>query len=74
MMALAKCASNDLSVLVLEYPEIIIPEQGLKKLNWTRIFMLHDEQALQSSSELVWQIVRKLDAPACMILSNIDKL
>ena len=33
MMALAKCASNDLSVLVLEYPEIIIPEQGLKKLN-----------------------------------------
>ena len=51
MMALAKCASNDLSVLVLEYPEIIIPEQGLKKIEFTRIFMLHDEQALQSSNE-----------------------
>ena len=30
MMSLAKCVINDLSVQVLEYPEITIPEQGLK--------------------------------------------
>ena len=44
MMALAKCASNDLSVKVLEYPEMIIPEQGLKKIEFTRRV-----RALQSS-------------------------
>ena len=38
MMALAKCASNDLSVEVLEYPEITIPEQGLKKLKLLVLF------------------------------------
>ena len=30
MMALAKCVINELSVEVLEYPEITTPEQGLK--------------------------------------------
>ena len=30
MLALAKRFINDLSVKVLEYPEITIPEQGLK--------------------------------------------
>ena len=37
MMALAKSVINDLSVEVLEYPEITIPEQGLKKIEFTRL-------------------------------------
>ena len=32
-MSLAKCVSNDLSVKVLEYPEITMPEQALKKID-----------------------------------------
>ena len=36
MMALAKCFINDLSVEVLEYPEITIPEQGLKRKFYLR--------------------------------------
>ena len=67
MMALAKCDSNDLSVKVLEYPEMIIPEQGLKKIEFTRPFILHDKRVLQSSCEPFRQIVIKLDAPACML-------
>ena len=48
-MILAKCAINDdLSVELLEYPEITIPEQGLKKFNLLDFFMLHDKQELQS--------------------------
>ena len=31
MISFAKFVINDLSVKVFEYPEIIIPEQGLKK-------------------------------------------
>ena len=31
MIAFAKLVSNDLSVKVLEYPEITIPDQGLKR-------------------------------------------
>ena len=31
MMALAKCVINELSVEVLEYPDITNPEQGLKR-------------------------------------------
>ena len=46
MMALAMCASNDLSVEILEYPEITIPEQGLKKLKLLDFFKLHDKHAL----------------------------
>ena len=34
MMDLAKCVIKDLSIKVLEYPEITNPEQGLK--NWLK--------------------------------------
>ena len=40
MMALAKRAVNDLSVKVLEYPEITKPEQGLKLRNKENYFTL----------------------------------
>ena len=41
MIAFAKFVINDLSVKVLEYPEITIPEQGLGKwVNIIQIFML----------------------------------
>ena len=36
MMSLAKCVFKDLSVEVLEYPDITMPEQGLKRKDQTR--------------------------------------
>ena len=38
MMALAKCVIKDLSVKLLEYPEMAIPEQGLKR-NYSQQFL-----------------------------------
>ena len=68
MMVLSKYVINDLSVDLLEYPEITIPEQGLKKLNSLNFFfMINDKQALQSSCEPFRQIVMELDASACML-------
>ena len=34
MMALAKCVFNAISFKVFEYPEITVPEQGLKNDSW----------------------------------------
>ena len=62
MIDLAKCACNDLSVETLEYPEITIPEQGLKKLKLLDFlsFMInmHCKVLLSCSDKLSWNFMR----------------
>ena len=61
MLALAKCVINDLSVEVLEYPEITIPEQGLKKLNsqYFLHFIInnHCKVLVSRSDKLSWKLM-----------------